>query len=260
MPTAGELLYYQAIGESGAVHAVNKPLSDPDGDLMLMQVGAVLSVLPPAPARILECGCGTGWLSRFFAARGYDATGIDVCPDAIELAQRAPNPFGFAEGAAPPGAALRFLVEDAEAMSFREEFDAVVFFDALHHALDEGLALRRAYRALRPGGVCITSEPGWGHAAASREAVAKYGVTEKDMPTRHIIRLGRAAGFQRAERFPRMDHLGRFFLREPSPRHRVKRLVRCFWPLHLLNLVRTILKARFYHDAALVVLHKPETA
>jgi SAM-dependent methyltransferase len=248
MPTAGELLYYQAIGETGAEHVTNKPFSDPDGDLMLMQVGAVLSVLPPPPGRILECGCGSGWLSRMFAARGYDCTGIDVCPEAIELAQRQPH---------PPGTAPRFLVQDVETMGFRDEFDAVVFFDALHHSLDEGQALRGAYRALRPGGVCITSEPGWGHAERSLAVVERYGVTEKDMPASHIIRLARAAGFQRAGTFPRMDEIGRFFLKKPAPRHRLQKLMRSSWLLNLLNFVRLVLKARRRHDAALVVLHKP---
>src|SRR5262249_27796549 len=156
MPTNAERLYYQAIGDSGMEHALNKPFSDPDCDLLLMQIGAVLAVLPPAPAHILECGCGTGWLTRLLAARGYRCTGIDVSEDAIALARRQPS---------PEGASIQYLVQDAETIAFLDEFDAVVFFDALHHSLDEGKALAAAFRALKSPGICITSEPGRGHAA-----------------------------------------------------------------------------------------------
>src|SRR5262249_23116723 len=54
-----------------------------------------------------------------------------------------------------------------------------------------------------------TLEPGEGHAQhpASREVVRLYGVTEKDMPPHHLIRVGRAVGFCRA----------RVFVRPPRP-------------------------------------------
>jgi hypothetical protein len=57
---------------------------------------------------------------------------------------------------------------------------------------------------LKPGGVCVTHEPGSGHAAsaAAIELVRTYGVTEKDMNTRKVIALGREAGFERFYVFP----------------------------------------------------------
>ena len=47
-------------------------------------------------------------------------------------------------------------------------------------------------------------EPGEGHGASgsSRQAVADYGVHEKDMPPRHILALGRKAGFARSVVLP----------------------------------------------------------
>ena len=49
-----------------------------------------------------------------------------------------------------------FVVSDYEAMTFDHEFDAAVFYDSLHHAVDERLALAKVYQALKPGGkVCI---------------------------------------------------------------------------------------------------------
>ncbi len=251
MPTEGELLYYEAIGEEGVAHALNKPFSDPDCDLLLMQVGSILSVLPPAPARILECGCGTGWLTRLLAARGYRCTGIDVAPAAIALAQRQPP---------VTSGSVRYRVQDAESMSFQDEFDAVLFFDSLHHSLDEAKAIQGAFRALAPGGICIASEPGRGHAKQSREVVARFGVTEKDMPAGLIIRLARAAGFQRAEVFPRMDELGLALIKKPEPRRWLQRLMRPVWLLNLLYGVLRTLAARARRDNGLVVLHKAAAA
>ena len=91
-----------------------------------------------------------------------------------------------------------FVVQDYESMSFRDEFDAAIFYDALHHAEDEKAALAGAYNALKPGGICIASEPGEGHGAteAAQYAVRSFGVTEKDMPPHHIIATARQVGFR----------------------------------------------------------------
>jgi glycosyltransferase involved in cell wall biosynthesis len=41
----------------------------------------------PAGARILDVGCGSGWLSEYFARLGYDVTGIDISDDLIRMAR-----------------------------------------------------------------------------------------------------------------------------------------------------------------------------
>jgi SAM-dependent methyltransferase len=201
MPRPGELTYYERIGESGRQHAVGKPFSDDDCGLYLLRAGALFALLPPPPARVLDCGCGTGWLSYFLSRRGYDVVGTDVSPDAIALARAHP----IFRDAAPPS----FVVADSESLTFADEFDAVVFFDSLHHAIDESAVLRTAYSALRRGGVCIALEPGRGHRTKSREIDAEYDVTDKDMPPSHVCRVGRSAGFSRSRIVPAPQHLGK---------------------------------------------------
>ncbi|MCI0680789.1 MAG: class I SAM-dependent methyltransferase [Gemmataceae bacterium] len=208
MPRAGELTYYQSLGERGRRFALNKPFTGRERGLVMMEIGAMLTLLPPTPARVLECGCGTGWLTHFLQKCGYQATGVDVAPAAIELA-RTNAVLGT------PGAA-EFHVMDVEAMTFDNQFDAVVFYAALHHALDEEAALRSAYRALRPGGVCVTSEPGTGHGRKGAGAAAKWDTTEKDMPPKHIARLGKKVGFRRSVYYPQGRDLGRLvFTQDP---------------------------------------------
>lgn len=196
MAKLGEINYLRNMGEHGRRHAMNKPFSDRHCSNYLVELGAILTLLPPPPLRLLDIGCGTGWTSRFFARRGYDVLGIDICSDMIEGAEQ------INEHEQLPN--LRFRVCDYETFERDGEFDIAVFYDALHHAVDEQAAMNMACRALKPGGVCITSEPGRGHAQSQHtlDAVARFDVTEKDMPPSKIIAMGRKAGFRKFQKYP----------------------------------------------------------
>ncbi len=201
MPRTGELTYFKRIGSEGQRHALAKPFSDEDSGLYFQRVGALFNLLPPPPARILECGCGSGWLAYFLAKRGYNVVATDVAPDAIRLARMNPT---FREGPRP-----EFQVADSEDLKFHEDFDVVVFFDSLHHSVDEFAALCSAYRALRPGGFCVALEPGRGHHRRSAEIEKSFDITEKDMPPSYVRRLGFRAGFSRCRVLPSPQHLGK---------------------------------------------------
>lgn len=209
MPRTGEITYYERLGAAGRKHAAGKPFSDADCGIYFQRMGALFSLLPPAPARLLECGCGTGWLAYFLSRRGYAVTATDVAPGAIELARA--NPV-FQDGAVPS-----FQVADSEQLPFDSEFDAVVYFDSLHHAVDEQAAITSAFRALRPGGVCIALEPGRGHHKKSLEVEADHDVTEKDMPPAYIWQLGRRAGFKNYRVVPAPQYVGKVLYGRDGP-------------------------------------------
>jgi len=65
MPKAGELTYLQKLGPAGRQHALDKPFSDSLCWRYLIDIGAILSLLPPPPARLLDLGAGSGWTSVF---------------------------------------------------------------------------------------------------------------------------------------------------------------------------------------------------
>jgi SAM-dependent methyltransferase len=191
-----EIDYLARIGEVGAAHAQGKPFSDPYCGAMLSDLGGLFMLLPPPPARVLDLGCGTGWTSTFLAKRGYQVVGQDIAPDMIAIAEQNKARDALDQ--------LQFLVSDYESLGFSDEFDAALFYDCLHHAEDPSAALTSVYRALKPGGILITLEPGRGHSKHehTRKAVAAFGVTELDMPPSLIVRLARRIGFRQARIHP----------------------------------------------------------
>ena len=189
-----ERAYFANLGSAGMEHSLSKPFSDDSASRLLAEIGACMALLPNPPARVVDLGCGTGWTSSFLARRGYDVLGLDLSPEAVAAARenyRLPN--------------LRFEVYDFDhAWAGADDFDAALFFDSLHHAPDEEIALSNTYRMLKPGGVVVACEPGTGHAAAvsSVAAMADYGVRERDMPPRLILNAGKAAGFSSSKTYP----------------------------------------------------------
>ena len=212
MAKQGEIEYLETIGEDGRRHAAGKPFSDQECGLYLARFGQVMAHLPPPPARILDLGCGTGWTSAFLAQRGYDVVGVDIAPDMIEIAKQAAEDLKLTQ--------LEFIVGDYESVGFEDEFDGAVFFDSLHHAEDERAALSCAYRALRPGGICVVSEPGVGHheTPESKLAIESFNVTEKDMPPQLVISLARDIGFSQSRTYLHQGQIFALFNHDYSSR------------------------------------------
>jgi SAM-dependent methyltransferase len=201
MPKQAEIDYLKHLTPDEIRHAVEKPFSDAGCAAELMEIAAVMALLPPPPARLLDLGCGAGWTSIFFARRGYEVVGIDISEDMILHANANKRRAGTYN--------VQFLVADYEQLDFAAEFDGAVFYGSLHHAVDEREALRRVWNSLRPGGICITSEPGDGHgqSSTSLRAVMNFHVTERDMPPRTIIAAARQAGFRQFRTYPHAPDL-----------------------------------------------------
>ncbi|HSB29487.1 MAG TPA: methyltransferase domain-containing protein, partial [Pyrinomonadaceae bacterium] len=111
----------------------------------------------PAGSRILDVGCGSGWLSEYFARLGYVVKGIDISPDLIEMSRErvARVPYG-----ADPDTPLRctFQVHDIELAPLAETFDAVICYDSLHHFEDDRAVIRNLAAMLEVGGVLFILE------------------------------------------------------------------------------------------------------
>lgn len=105
------------------------------------------------PARVLDCGAGTGNLTLRFLDFGWRVTALDISDGMLEvLRTKAPN----------NGDCLETVEADAvEYLRSQESiFDVVAFGATLHHLPDYITALELACKALKPGGLLyVTGEP-----------------------------------------------------------------------------------------------------
>ncbi|MEO7557140.1 MAG: methyltransferase domain-containing protein [Acidimicrobiales bacterium] len=105
--------------------------------------------------RVLEVGCGAGWLTLLLAELGSsEVTGIDFSSDQVALAKRAAKQAG--------ASSVHFEVCALGEMAERDGgFDVVVMHAFLHHlATDEvDEAIRLAGSVLAPGGRLVVFEP-----------------------------------------------------------------------------------------------------
>jgi 2-polyprenyl-3-methyl-5-hydroxy-6-metoxy-1,4-benzoquinol methylase/glycosyltransferase involved in cell wall biosynthesis len=105
----------------------------------------------PAGSRVLDVGCGSGWLSEYFARLGYDVTGIDISPDLVEMSRERVARVAYGADHETP-LRCEFRVHDIEQAPLEEKFDAVVCYDSLHHFEDERAVVRNLAAMLGVGG------------------------------------------------------------------------------------------------------------
>jgi SAM-dependent methyltransferase len=188
-PKQGEREYFTRIGDAGRLHAMRKPFGDEHCTRHVINISVLFSLLPPPPGRIVEFGCGTGWLSLILAERGYKVVGIDIAPEAIAIAEQLRKERQILHAS--------FRVADYEAVTIDPPADYVIFHDALHHAESEDAALRAAYAALKPGGMTICIEPGDGRGVDRREVrVPALGVGIRPRGDHDALRAERHAARQ----------------------------------------------------------------
>jgi trans-aconitate 2-methyltransferase len=96
--------------------------------------------------RVLDVGCGDGKITAEIAVRVPNGSVIGVDPSRDMIA------FALSHFGGPTQANLRFEVADVRLMTFCNEFDLVVSFNALHWVPEQSLALSSIHSALKPEG------------------------------------------------------------------------------------------------------------
>ena len=118
--------------------------------------------------KILEVGCGLGYLTHALRKAGHDVRGLDISSNAVAEAKAA---FGDNYICAD--------VNDYAAAPGGERFDFVVMTEVIEH-LDEPITVLRALRALlKPGGVALVSTP-------SKDFLPQTAVWRTDNPPVHL--------------------------------------------------------------------------
>ena len=158
------------------------------------------------PLRVLDLGTGTGFFAFVFAAKGHEATGIDLTPDMIERARETVNILGLD---------ATFNVMDAERPEFDpESFDVLVTRNltwTLPH-LEE--AYREWYKLLKPGGVLINFDADYSAALEEEDEI--------ELPENHAHKL--VPDYMRAENDAITMEVGAY--QGPRPQWDVQLLVK----------------------------------
>lgn len=115
----------------------------------------VKAMLPPSTKRILEVGCGDGYLALELARDGYDVIGIDKSEEVIVVAER--TRAGHAETAGF-GKLTYYCTDVNDWQTAEERFDVVVMTRTLHHLHDLQGTMSRIQRLLTSDGCLICQD------------------------------------------------------------------------------------------------------
>ena len=122
----------------------------------LLAESLVEALNPKAGERILDLGCGDGYLTQRLAASSAIVVGVDTSPQMVAAAKER-------------GVDARCV--SGEALPFDRQFDAVFSNAALHWMRDQDAVFQGVHRALKPGGRFVAECGGQGNIAAIRVAL-----------------------------------------------------------------------------------------
>jgi len=158
----------------------------------------------PSGARVLDVGCGTGFWTEYYSARGARYTGVDIAQVSVDrLAARYP--------------AQRFVCADVSEGVPAGPYDLVNVFDVLYHVTDDArwqAALRHLAGAVAPGGLLLVTD-----VFADRGRLAEHNVMR---PLNRYVEVLSGQGLTREQLVPTHvllnRHLGpwRFLNRAPG--------------------------------------------
>ena len=116
-------------------------IADPRGRQRAM---AVLSLLDKKSGRLLDVGCGRGIALDFFAYRGFDVTGVDISPEAVNMVKKKGH---------------QAYIIDLERDEIPGKYDFVLCLEVLQQLYDPSKLLNKLKSSLAPNGEMLVSLP-----------------------------------------------------------------------------------------------------
>jgi 2-polyprenyl-3-methyl-5-hydroxy-6-metoxy-1,4-benzoquinol methylase len=127
-------------------YAEEKPFAQGTTDLWSESIAAHIARLVK-PGRLLDVGSHTGNLHPPLLRRGYEVTGVDIDPAAVEIARRAGREV--------------LLTDLFEATFPAASFDVVTMIHTLEHLDDPNRVIEEIARVLRPSGILFINVPNY---------------------------------------------------------------------------------------------------
>lgn len=109
-------------------------------------IGDALSQYLSLHSRILEVGCGTGYVSRYLKNMGYHVECADLFLDALQFCKER-------------DAGDLYYQYNLSDRLYIDEFDGICAFDVLEHIDDDNTILKNLHDALKPGGTLFITVP-----------------------------------------------------------------------------------------------------
>lgn len=149
----------------------NTSLYDKKHDFVFKYGEYLVQMLTPQEGeRILDIGCGTGYLTNLIAASGAFVTGMD---NSIDMIAKARNEYPH----------LPFRLASVTDFDFNESFDALFSNAVLHWVTEKEQAIKCMYDNLKPGGRLVLEMGGKGNVekitGALKQALLKHGYKQQ---------------------------------------------------------------------------------
>lgn len=101
-----------------------------------------IATLLPSPSRVLDMGCGAGFLSHDMAKLGHEVVGIDLSEESLAVARKLDSTQK-----------IHYVKADVTKTPLESaSFDAIFAMDLLEHLEDPAALIREASRLLKPKG------------------------------------------------------------------------------------------------------------
>ncbi len=198
----GAIRYLEKLKEIELQHLYTKPfclMSFEDCSTRFHDFANIITVLQlKGPRRILDVGCGPGWLSEYLTRLGHKVTGIDISPGMIEIAEKRVSVIKYTVNQKPLD--VKFHIQDAERLALDEKFHIAIFYDSLHHFEDKERVLANIFDVLVDGGRVLIHEgvkPPEGSSEQKKleEVMEKYETLEDPLHPSEIRQMMEISGF-----------------------------------------------------------------
>ena len=116
----------------------------------MIRYDAILKIMPKSRQRVLDLGCGDGYLSYLMAKLGHQVTSpIDLSQNRLDKFKEIASEFGIEQ-----------KIGNVKATDLPDQsFDLIVSSEVLEHITGYDDVLREAHRLLKTGGWFIVSVP-----------------------------------------------------------------------------------------------------